>query len=44
MLLSPETVNKTAAQRMTALLINLMMATTTLIKVTAKPDHQILAT
>ena len=43
-LLSPETVNKTTAQRMTTLMLNLKMASTTLIKVTTQRNHQILTT
>jgi len=43
-LLSPETVNKTTAQRMTTLILNLKMTTTTLIKVTTERNHQILTT
>ena len=43
-LLSPETVNKTTTERMTTLILNLKMTTTTLIKVTTQRNHQILTT
>ena len=43
-LLSPETVDKTAAQRMTTLILNLTMSTTALIKFTTQRNCQILTT